>query len=535
MLMSTTASIVPCPACSQHVALADINAHLDSACRSFSNAAADSSDRSSSGSNDLPTSPVSSRADAVLGKRKDMPALLLPPRQRRRSLPSAASVLTDVRPTKRSNSLEQQQASLHTFFGGHDPTILPYFHLHYDADADNGARWSASFYASLQDMPPDTVTNWSASTYIRPLRKSITVSTNLAPTSSPPPALSPASTPSPPTRWTNIALLKSHLQKCVRRQLPELAIATAYELSQLSFTDLVRRIGIIPIEDAHFVTAFPLIVWCMLADSKGYTVPVPLLHELLGLIGAIAKTTVRDVEPLAPATKGAADSIRVQDIIQRIERQTQLPRKVKDALWSICIRRAFGGMTGDMEMLDRMLQVLYGRCVQLQGKQEQLDGLWDALTLAYTPATCSSSPFAIETTSKASPPPPSQSFVSAHSLLVAGNKQQRLELVPPLTVESFLPAAADHHVCPVLQQLQALPHGRWRADVVEERTLKRVIWNCSSAVNARTCAAGIDPTSGAWLPHTNAPEVDSSDVQMWEDQLSRDFEHLAKEFIRARH
>lgn len=65
-----------------------------------------------------------------------------------------------------------------------------------------------------------------------------------------------------------IPLVKSCLQKAVRRMNPTLAGKCGRFLCQNSLTDLLRRLPIIIVEDSIVTPALPTIVWMMAADSK---------------------------------------------------------------------------------------------------------------------------------------------------------------------------------------------------------------------------------------------------------------------------
>lgn len=74
----------------------------------------------------------------------------------------------------------------------------------------------------------------------------------------------------PETVYKNMGLLKSHLQKCVRRSHTQLAVKTALTILRLNPGELLRRLPIIMLEDAHlFPASFISLVWLMAATSKG--------------------------------------------------------------------------------------------------------------------------------------------------------------------------------------------------------------------------------------------------------------------------
>ena len=63
-------------------------------------------------------------------------------------------------------------------------------------------------------------------------------------------------------------LLKSHLQKAVRRKKTLLALRTLYSLMSQDTIATLRRIPIIAIEDVCLVRGLSTIVWLMMADKK---------------------------------------------------------------------------------------------------------------------------------------------------------------------------------------------------------------------------------------------------------------------------
>lgn len=79
----------------------------------------------------------------------------------------------------------------------------------------------------------------------------------------------------------SIPVLKSMIQKAIRRQRPHQATMLAMELSDKSWSDLLRRIPIIMLEDAALHPDLPLLVWLMVADSKNYIVNSTIADRLM--------------------------------------------------------------------------------------------------------------------------------------------------------------------------------------------------------------------------------------------------------------
>ena len=65
-----------------------------------------------------------------------------------------------------------------------------------------------------------------------------------------------------------VPVLKSVLQKSIRRRRPLPAVRVAMELADKSWGDLIRRLPIIILEDSILHHDFPLLIWLMVADSK---------------------------------------------------------------------------------------------------------------------------------------------------------------------------------------------------------------------------------------------------------------------------
>lgn len=66
----------------------------------------------------------------------------------------------------------------------------------------------------------------------------------------------------------SVPVLKSILQKSIRRRRPLPSVRLAMELADKSFGDLIRRLPIICLEDSTLHQDFPLLCWMMCADSK---------------------------------------------------------------------------------------------------------------------------------------------------------------------------------------------------------------------------------------------------------------------------
>jgi hypothetical protein len=140
-----------------------------------------------------------------------------------------------------------------------------------------------------------------------------------------------------PGNAISIPLLKSNLQKAIRRGHKNIAIQSAIQLIHLDKIQFLRRLPIIYIEDVCLMDSFPMVVWLMMADKHYILTPLDidiLLHCVNGLchcrkvVGSIENPTVEKY---------------THEYLENLDNHTEL----------LCIyyRSLYGGMGGDMRML----------------------------------------------------------------------------------------------------------------------------------------------------------------------------------------
>lgn len=156
----------------------------------------------------------------------------------------------------------------------------------------------------------------------------------------------PVSVPFQPGLPSYMGLLKSHLQKAVRRSLVDKALRSAVEWMDRDCTTFLRRLVIICIEDAKFddfQSEIPVAVWLMWACS---VTPDPQLPEKAKswLIAFVAQMT--KASTVLRVGKRDASHWPLAD-----DRVAGLSEPIRNLIWSLRVRYAFGGMNGDMAML----------------------------------------------------------------------------------------------------------------------------------------------------------------------------------------
>jgi len=227
-----------------------------------------------------------------------------------------------------------------------------------------------------------------------------------------------------------ISLLKSQLQKCVRRQLTQKAMRTARLLMTCDFSLFVRRLAIIMLEDVMLHDSLPALVWLTAALSKGFRATHAIQTWLLSIVHYLceerreaywSQSISNDTTQLAPA--------RLKEAYRAaVEREAG-----RDMLLSLLFRRSYGGMPGDMAMLMSFVSLLLS-----------------------------------------SEEAPQQHIASTPLVALA------LENVPPLRQEETELCAVDFHCYP--QMLMMLKREN---PSLEEKSIRAAIWHHNSKFNSR--------------------------------------------------
>ena len=129
----------------------------------------------------------------------------------------------------------------------------------------------------------------------------------------------------------NIPLLKSNLQKAVRRGDIDVAIISAYNLITKNFWQFIRRLVIISIEDTSFLENTDFLVWCMVAYPN-FDINNDIIQYLLTTVYAMTRS------------KKALKIKKIDEFpVVDIEHNIKFP---------LLIRSEYGGLKGDMKMIN---------------------------------------------------------------------------------------------------------------------------------------------------------------------------------------
>ena len=160
---------------------------------------------------------------------------------------------------------------------------------------------------------------------------------------------------------TLLALLKSNLQKCMRRQLVVRAKETARYLAELDLQLLVRWLAIIMLEDVVlYPAAFGVLAWLTAALSKNFVgaarrsagegVLAAIQEWLLGLVDALCRESreaywAHRLDQYQPG--GGTGST----VVTLWNDAAALPPQQRDSIYSLLFRHSYGGLPGDCAMM----------------------------------------------------------------------------------------------------------------------------------------------------------------------------------------
>lgn len=150
-----------------------------------------------------------------------------------------------------------------------------------------------------------------------------------------------------------IPLLKSHLQKNVRRNETMKAIKSAKEFLDIDFGQFIRRLSIIMLEDCVLHESYNVICWMTAAFGSWNPNKDDILY-LLSIVEYLSNLEYLDER-----------NILNFDFKKNIKNINSLEGIYKDLLYSMRFRISYGGMDGDKKMIsffcDKWLKRFQGK------------------------------------------------------------------------------------------------------------------------------------------------------------------------------
>ena len=144
--------------------------------------------------------------------------------------------------------------------------------------------------------------------------------------------------PPPKLEYTKNQYLLSHLQKSVRRMDDIKAVQTSKHLIDLDCNSFLRRLPIIMLEDVTLHESFNVIVWLMIASSKKFKIRIEMVKWLLGVVYYLSNEPQKETY------------FKEEKEYQWDESVT--PPNIHLLLKTLRFRKAYGGMKGDMMMIE---------------------------------------------------------------------------------------------------------------------------------------------------------------------------------------
>lgn len=145
-----------------------------------------------------------------------------------------------------------------------------------------------------------------------------------------------------------LSLLKSHLQKCIRRGFTKKALETSCFLIKYDLNAFIRRLPIIMMEDVKVHISFIPLVWLTAAISKGFRVTEIVKSWLLGVVKYLCEEQNEYYYHQNVSSYTEDQTLSTKQLLKETEKFEPTTR---DLLISLLFRKSYGGMKGDMEMI----------------------------------------------------------------------------------------------------------------------------------------------------------------------------------------
>lgn len=178
----------------------------------------------------------------------------------------------------------------------------------------------------------------------------------------------------------SIPVLKSILQKSVRRRRPLPSVKVAMELADKALGELLRRLPIICIEDSTLHHDFPFLIWIMVAQSKQFQPTKLMMTRVFQAVFEIASCPWKDNLRI-PKDTYEDHSEEPKDLsltaMSNTIGEAKRDEMMEDAdcdlmIRSILLRHKYGGMGCDLRMLQQYARVWQYRFVEEKVMNQQL-------------------------------------------------------------------------------------------------------------------------------------------------------------------
>lgn len=153
----------------------------------------------------------------------------------------------------------------------------------------------------------------------------------------------------------SIPVLKSLLQKSIRRRRPLDSVRIAMEIADKALDELLRRLPIIILEDSTLHEDLPFLIWAMMAQSKGFSPPTSMMMRIFRIIFEVASCPRRD-----SLLDDSSEHPTTLTLLYNDNEAAEATRS-QSLVWAMLVRAEYGGMKGDVAMLRRFANVWANR------------------------------------------------------------------------------------------------------------------------------------------------------------------------------
>lgn len=164
------------------------------------------------------------------------------------------------------------------------------------------------------------------------------------------------------------------------------------ELADKSLGDLLRRLPVIVLEDSMLHPDLDFLTWIMMAHSKDFTPPPRLLLRVFQIVYEVASCQYSDSLPVeTKEEEEIGNNVTTLTSLSTTTNPTAASSTLsKEAaiVWSILVRAEYGGMKGDVQMLQDYAQLWNQRFATVHVSDAIADRLTgsvaDSSTRSYT-------------------------------------------------------------------------------------------------------------------------------------------------------
>lgn len=225
----------------------------------------------------------------------------------------------------------------------------------------------------------------------------------------------------------NIPIIKSHLQKAIRRQEHIIAMKSAWLMLRIDILAFLRRIMIIMIEDVYLHESFVICQWLLCAISSGlFRIQKKHIQWLLGLVHVLSTDNRKD----RIDNKEYNEDVILKNLNENF---IELSEYEYSILYSLYFRRSYGGMKSDKILIYNTAEKWFNRFIHKENYK-----------------------------------------INEKIKLIS------LESIGELDKEYWLLSGVDFHCCPYILEWIHKRH-----DVFTIEKIKSLIWNYSSKINSR--------------------------------------------------